>query len=129
MASLTRPSRWIARIKALASGAGRLERSSRTSRGSPGRVLADDARKSTSPAQRPAPAPPVAARPRRMSVTAIETWFANPYAIYARVILGLEPLRRIGETQDARDKGILYHAALHRFFQAHPDAIAGERRG
>ena len=71
----------------------------------------------------PAPRPPLAARPRRLSVTAIETWFANPYGIYARHILGLEPLRRIGETHDARDKGILYHAALHRFFQIHPGAL------
>jgi ATP-dependent helicase/nuclease subunit B len=32
-------------------------------------------------------------------------------------------LRRIGETHDARDKGILYHAALHRFFQIYPGAL------
>jgi ATP-dependent helicase/nuclease subunit B len=56
-------------------------------------------------------------------VTAIETWFANPYAIYAQHILGLEPLRRIGETHDTRDKGILYHAALHRFFQDYPGPL------
>ena len=71
----------------------------------------------------PAPRPPLAARPRRLSVTAVETWFANPYGIYARHILGLDPLRRIGETHDARDKGTLYHAALHRFFQTHPGAL------
>src|SRR5208337_5575301 len=76
-----------------------------------------------SPAGRPHPCPPVNARPRRLSVTAIETWFANPYAIYARHILGLEPLRRLDETADARDKGILYHAALHGFFQAYPGAL------
>ena len=56
-------------------------------------------------------------------MTAIETWFANPYAIYARHILGLEPLRRLNDTSDARDKGILYHAALHGFFQAYPAAL------
>ena len=32
-------------------------------------------------------------------------------------------MRRIGETHDARDKGILYHAALHRFFQAYPGTL------
>jgi ATP-dependent helicase/nuclease subunit B len=56
-------------------------------------------------------------------VTAIETWFANPYAIYARYILGLEPLRRLDELADARDKGILYHAALQGFFEAFPDEL------
>ena len=72
------------------------------------------------PASRPQPRPPLSARPRRLSVTAIETWFANPYAIYARHILGLDPLRLPGETADARDKGILYHAALNGFFEAYP---------
>ena len=41
----------------------------------------------------------------------------------ARHILGLESLRRTDETNDARDRGILYHAALHGFFQVHPGAL------
>ena len=40
------------------------------------------------------PRPPLAARPRRLSVTQIETWLRDPYAIYARHILGLEAARR-----------------------------------
>ena len=75
------------------------------------------------PVSRPQPRPPLAARPRRLSVTAIENWFANPYAIYARHILGLDPLRRLDETADARDKGILYHAALNGFFETYPRAL------
>ncbi|MGA9265244.1 MAG: double-strand break repair protein AddB [Rhodomicrobium sp.] len=119
---LARPSRWIARLKALARGAGKLETLQ------PEHAWLSWARLhrepiEITPVESPAPLPPLAARPRRLSVTAIETWFANPYAIYARHILGLEPLRRIGETHDARDKGILYHAALHRFFQIHPGAL------
>lgn len=119
---VTRPSRWIARIVAIAKGAERLEALN------PDKPWLDWARQqrtpsSISPVQRPAPVPPLSARPRRMSVTAIETWFANPYAIYARYILGLEPLSPVGETQGPRDKGILYHAALHRFFEAYPRAL------
>ena len=119
---LARPSRWIARLKALAAGAGKLE-TLEPEHGwlSWARLHRDPIE--VTPVECPAPRPPLAARPRRLSVTAIETWFANPYGIYARHILGLEPLRRIGETHDARDKGILYHAALHRFFQIHPGAL------
>ena len=120
--SLTRPSRWIARIKALVSGAGKAH-ALKPDQPWLTWVAAQRAPKELVPAFRPAPRPPLAARPRRLSVTAIETWFANPYAIYARQILGLEPLRRLDRTSDARDKGILYHAALHGFFQAYPKTL------
>ena len=120
--ALARPSRWIARLKALATGAGKLETLRPEQAWLSWARLHHDPIKVT-PAQSPAPRPPLAARPRRLSVTAVETWFANPYAIYAQQILGLQPLRRIGQTHDARDKGILYHAALHRFFQIHPSAL------
>src|SRR5262249_2563450 len=120
--SLARPSRWVSRIKALAAGAGRLEA---LQPDRPWLTWAKTYRLSRAvvPAASPKPRPPLAARPRRLSVTAIETWFANPYAIYARHILGLEPLRRLDETGDARDKGILYPASLHAFFQAYPAAL------
>ncbi len=117
--SLTRPSRWISRLQALASGAGKLE-ALRPDRPWLDWAAAHRAPGKAEPTARPQPRPPLAARPRRLSVTAIESWFANPYAIYARHILGLDPLRLPGETSDARDKGILYHAALHGFFQAFP---------
>ncbi len=120
--SLARPSRWVSRIKALAAGAGQAD-SLKPDRPWLAWAAALRAPGKTSPAARPQPRPPLAARPRRLSVTAIETWFANPYAIYARHILGLEPLRGPGETSDARDKGILYHAALHSFFQAYPAGL------
>jgi ATP-dependent helicase/nuclease subunit B len=120
--SLARPSRWVSRIKALAAGAGQLEA---LEPDWPWLTWVEGHRPSGAavPVSSPKPKPPLAARPRRLSVTAIETWFANPYAIYARHILGLEPLRRMDETSDARDKGILYHAALHGFFQAYPGAL------
>ncbi|MFZ1108183.1 MAG: double-strand break repair protein AddB [Rhodomicrobium sp.] len=117
--ALTRPSRWIARMTALASGAGLL-RTLEPETPWLSWARSQRAPAKTAPAQRPAPAPPIEARPRRLSVTAIETWLANPYAIYARHILGLEPLSPMGKGQTSRDKGVLYHAALHRFVQAYP---------
>ena len=44
------------------------------------------------PAHRPSPRPPVAARPRRLAVTRISTLIRDPYSIYARYILRLFPL-------------------------------------
>ncbi|MDR3493758.1 MAG: double-strand break repair protein AddB [Ancalomicrobiaceae bacterium] len=64
---------------------------------------------------RPAPCPPVEARPTRLPVTAIETWIRDPYALYARHILRLEPLEAIGAAPDASDRGMLVHDVLARF--------------
>ncbi len=64
---------------------------------------------------RPSPCPPVAVRPRRLSVTEIETWMRDPYAIYARHILKLEPLDAIDADPGAADRGSFIHHALDRF--------------
>ena len=45
------------------------------------------------PVRPPRPCPPVALRPRRLSVTEIETWLRDPYAIHARHVLRLTALR------------------------------------
>ncbi len=67
------------------------------------------------PAVRPAPTPPLKARPRRLSVTAIEELIRDPYAIYARHVLGLEPLDPVDAMPDFADRGSLVHDALARF--------------
>ncbi|MBU6475612.1 MAG: double-strand break repair protein AddB, partial [Alphaproteobacteria bacterium] len=43
-----------------------------------------DAPAEIAPSARPAPKPPVAVRPRQLSVTQIESWMRDPYQIYAR---------------------------------------------
>ncbi|MGH7121408.1 MAG: PD-(D/E)XK nuclease family protein, partial [Acetobacteraceae bacterium] len=68
------------------------------------------------PVSAPRPKPPVAARPRRLAVTEIATWLADPYAIYARHVLRLRPLPGIAEAADAADFGQIVHAGLARFF-------------
>jgi ATP-dependent helicase/nuclease subunit B len=70
---------------------------------------------------RPEPTPPVAARPRRLSVTEIETWLRDPYAIYARRILKLEPLDPLDAEIGALERGTLIHKALERFVRTFPD--------
>lgn len=74
----------------------------------------------------PAPRPPVASRPHKLSVTEIETWIRDPYAIYAKHVLKLDPLDPLDEELDAADRGALIHDVLHRFFRdggaADPDS-------
>jgi len=75
------------------------------------------------PAPRPAPRPPVAARPRRLSVTQVETWMRDPYALYARKVLALKRLDPIDADPAAADRGTLIHKALERFLKAYPEAL------
>lgn len=72
------------------------------------------------PAKRPAPQPPVAARPPKLSLTNIERLIRDPYAIYARYILRLNPLDPLHQTPDARDRGIIVHEVLERFVKTRP---------
>ncbi|GBQ39922.1 double-strand break repair protein AddB [Acetobacter fabarum] len=71
------------------------------------------------PVAPPRPTPDVSLRPRRLSVTEIETWMRDPYAIYARHILRLEPLPELEEGADASDYGMIVHDALERWVKTH----------
>jgi ATP-dependent helicase/nuclease subunit B len=66
-------------------------------------------------APRPEPAPPIDARPKHFSVTEIETLRRDPYAIYARRILQLQPVDPLIRDPNAAERGSLFHDILHRF--------------
>ncbi len=70
---------------------------------------------SLKPAIRPAPKPPVAVRPNQMSVTEVEVFVRDPYAIYAKRILNLRPMERPNEPVEARQRGTAIHKSLERF--------------
>jgi ATP-dependent helicase/nuclease subunit B len=72
------------------------------------------------PCERPAPKPPVAARPRKLSVTEIEKWMRDPYSIYARHVLRLAPLDPLEQDPGAAEYGTTIHDVLHRFIKDHP---------
>jgi ATP-dependent helicase/nuclease subunit B len=59
-------------------------------------------------------------RPRELSVTTIENWIANPYAVFARRILRLEPLPLLGGRPGPALRGQIVHEALGRFAQRFP---------
>lgn len=75
-------------------------------------------------AARPCPTPPLAARPTRFSVTEIETLRRDPYAVYAKRVLGLMPLDPLIRDPGAAERGSLFHEILHRFAQAGIDPYA-----
>ncbi|WP_029005416.1 double-strand break repair protein AddB [Azorhizobium doebereinerae] len=68
----------------------------------------------------PAPRPPLALRPRKLSVTEIETFLRDPYSIFARHVLALQPLEPLDAMPGGAERGSALHDALGAFAQAHP---------
>lgn len=71
----------------------------------------------------PAPQPPVAARPRRLRVTEIETWMRDPYEIYARHVLKLRALDPLDADASSADYGTIVHGILQDFVEAYPTTV------
>jgi len=80
----------------------------------------DTPRVGVAPAPRPAPQPPVATRPKALSITEIQTLIRDPYAIYARRVLRLEPLDPMHPPADARLRGTVLHKVVEAFVDAGP---------
>ncbi len=76
----------------------------------------------------PAPTPPLAARPRRLSVTQVETLIRDPYAVYARHVLGLRALEEIDADPGAAEQGTFVHHALDAFLRNFPAALPTDAR-
>ena len=113
----TVPSRWLLRLRALLDGL-RGDGLRDTPRHMPWLSWAqglDGGDPDAAPVPMPRPMPPVDARPRRLSVTRIEDWIRDPYAVFAREILGLEPLDPIDADPSAAERGTAIHEILHRF--------------
>jgi ATP-dependent helicase/nuclease subunit B len=77
------------------------------------------------PADRPAPAPPLAARPKRIAVTDLDRLKADPFAFYAKTVLGLRPLEPVDADHTAAWKGSAVHRILEDWF--HEDDCDPER--
>jgi ATP-dependent helicase/nuclease subunit B len=108
------PARWLTRIDAALRGHGQaLPRHPAAAWA----ALLDQPRGPPVPVQPPAPRPPVGLRPRRLSVTRIETWLADPYAIHAEYILRLKPLEPLEQATDAADYGALVHEGMRLFLR------------
>lgn len=64
---------------------------------------------------RPNPKPPLEVRPTGLSVTRIEVWVRDPYAIYADRILNLKPIDPLGHIPGFAERGSIIHDVLDRF--------------
>jgi ATP-dependent helicase/nuclease subunit B len=92
-------------------------------------ALALDASEEVKPVAQPAPTPPRATRPLKLSVTAIEDWLRDPYTIYARHILKLEPLDPVDMPLSAADRGSAIHDALGDFTKNFPKELPADPMG
>jgi ATP-dependent helicase/nuclease subunit B len=118
----TVPSRWLLRLDTVLRAAGLEGRLGAASVPLAWQALLDRPAE-VKPAPPPEPRPPVELRPRRLSVTQIESWMRDPYAIYARAILRLEPFEPIDADPGAAERGSFIHQALDSFLRAFPDAV------
>ena len=110
-------SRWLQRLRALV---GKDAAAAMAARGDALRRIARA--RSTRRRRRPRPDAASARRSRRwprgrrsLSITEIETLIRDPYAIYAKHILRLEPLDPLGRPPDGALRGTLIHEALGDF--------------
>ncbi|WP_374635651.1 double-strand break repair protein AddB [Paracoccus sp. (in: a-proteobacteria)] len=71
------------------------------------------------PARRPSPIPPAPAL-REMSVTEVRTLIRDPYAIYARKVLGLRALDPLRPEPGAAERGTVLHDIMDRFLKGLP---------
>lgn len=105
-------SRWLWRLQTLMKGAGvELPHAADHL----GWAHSIDAPAAIAPAKPPAPRPPADQRLKRISVTQVETLIRDPYAIYARRILQLEPLDPVGAPFGPAERGTAIHRAIERF--------------
>jgi len=78
------------------------------------------------PCERPAPTPPVAARPKRLTVTEIEHWLRDPYTIYAKHILKIVALDPVDTPPGMRDRGTVIHQAIGEFTEQSASALPAD---
>jgi ATP-dependent helicase/nuclease subunit B len=124
----TVPSRWLLRLENLLGGMGAPGHdalAAARARGEAWLALARSLARPdpAPPARRPSPIPPPEARPRRLSVSDVETLVRDPYAVYSRRVLRLRRLDPPGREADALARGTALHAILEAFVEATPDAL------
>ena len=118
----TIPARWLERLKTVLEAANLNDAPIKDHEIS-ALIKAANESNALEPTMRPSPKPPLPSRPNKLSITKIETWLKDPYAIYAHAILKLRPLDPLEKESDAALRGELLHESLHKFVSTNPDQI------
>ena len=121
----TAPSRFVQRFAAVA-GARRWQAAHKRGDDYLTWARALDRPESVNAASRPAPTPPRAARPKRLSVTEIEHWLRDPYTIYAKHVLRLAPLDEVDAAPGAAERGTAIHNVLREFSVSFADSLPSD---
>ncbi len=116
------PARWLTRLEAMLAGDGQALAPHPAA--SWAAQLDLPARRQ--PRDKPRPCPPAARRPRELSISEIADLLADPYAIYARRILGIRPLDALDEETDQTLFGNIVHDGLAAFFTVQTDFSAAD---
>lgn len=120
--SPTTPSRWLQRLLQLTKGLkldAKLNSAARYDALASAMAVPD----AVTRIGRPEPRPPLGSRPRNLSVTEIETWLRDPYAIYAKHILKLRPLDPLDAPVGPLERGTAIHTVLERFLVENANAM------
>jgi ATP-dependent helicase/nuclease subunit B len=118
----TVPSRFLERMRAFAGDGLWTEM---LARGENYRRLASaiDTPRPVEPLRRPAPQPGPERFPRRLSLTEVETLVRDPYSIFAKHVLRLEPLDAIAVQPSVAERGTILHDIIGGFVEAHPKEL------
>jgi ATP-dependent helicase/nuclease subunit B len=117
------PSRWILRLQTILQTAGLTSDYADDKEWVRLSELLDEP-EAVMPLGKPKPKPPVAARPTRFSVSAVEKLIRDPYAVYAEKILRLESLAPIAQSADAALRGNIFHEAIGNWNKMQANVLA-----
>ena len=109
-------SRWLQRLMALG---GKTFASELKARGDQYRHWASmiDEGENQAPAVRPSPKPPAELQPKSYSFSEVGRLRRDPYAIYARRVLRLDPIDPFNRDPGPAERGTLYHKIIDRFIR------------
>lgn len=117
--SPTVPARWLDRLDTLLQSSG-LSLDGLSDAPYQDWVKVLDAHDDPKPYNRPQPKPPVSTRPSGVSVTKVDVWMKNPYAIYMHYVLRLRKVKPLIQDNDAALRGTILHEILDRFTAKFP---------